>query len=270
MACTNHPLVATGISQCWVCARDFCPDCVVEFQSRTMCGPCKAEAVARLEAGQSAVATQGEKAPWERRSELGLVQAFVQTTKAVLTEPQGFFERLDKDVTTYECLLFPMIPQTIASIVAWLFSLLFVGASAAFLGGASGGRPNPFAGLFGAGVLGVFQVVLAPIGAVIGVYIWAGLIHLFLAMTKKAGAPFQQTMRGVCYAQAPTILGLIPLLGPIVGFFWCLVTYVFMVMKVHRVSGGNAVAAVLALPLLLACCCGGVYAALVASILARH
>lgn len=267
MACTNHPLVATGISQCWVCARDFCPDCVVEFQSRTMCGPCKSEAVARLEAGQSAVATQGEKAPWERRSELGLVPSFIQTTKAVMTNPSGFFERLDKTVTTYDCLFFPMITQTLVNISAWLFGLVFVGSMAAIGGG---GRGNPLAAMGLGGVVGFLQVIFAPIGAVIGVFIWAGLTHLFLVVTKKVGAPFHQTMRGYCYGNGPAIVGLIPFIGPIVGGIWCIVAYIFMVMKTHRVSGGHASAAVLAFPLLLACCVGGIFAAIMAASAARH
>jgi hypothetical protein len=212
--------------------------------------------VARLEAGGVAVEGQGEKAPWERRAELGVVAAWFQTIKAVMSSPSTFFERLDKSVTTYECLWVPVINQTLVGISAWLVQLTLVGAMG-YVAPTKPGQFDPM--MFFAGGLGFLQVVIAPFAAVISVFIAAGLTHLCLAVTKNARASFHQTMRGVCYAQSPGVLGVIPFVGGLVGFVWMVVAQIFMVIKIHRTSGGMAALAVLWWYLLAFCCAGVVF-----------
>jgi len=222
--------------------------------------------VARLEMGGQADAAAGEKAPWERRAELGVVSAWLQTLKAVITGPSGFFERLDKTEQSNACLFIPIINQTIVATASFVWGLLFAGMIAA----ATGDGKSPLAAmLFVQGGMGVVAIVVAPLAAVIGVYVGAGLTHLFLAVTKKATAPFQQTMRCWCYASSPGIFGVVPIVGAIAGL-WSIVVQIIAIMKLHRTSGGIATLAVLWW-LLLAGCCGAIAGfTLLAGMFASH
>lgn len=255
MGCTNHPVVESGLQACWICGKSFCPDCVVEFQSRTLCGPCKATAVARLESGASdAVGGEGEAAPWERRAELGTVAAFVATCKAAMLEPQRFFSKLDRTRQGYDFLVFPMIIQVLVALSQAAVQFAMFGSLWMYQATPGDGLAAAFAGGFG-----LIGVVLAPIFAVIGAFIGAGFIHVALLVMKKATVPYQQTLRGYCYASAPNVLAVVPFLGMAVGPLWALVTQVLMVKERHRCSGGTAAIAVLWI-VGLALCCGGVAA----------
>jgi hypothetical protein len=261
-----HPLVTTDLSPCAVCGHEFCGDCLADFQGRRMCAPCKNETVARMEMGQAAAPSgAGEKAPWEERERLGVVNAFVQTVKQAMFSPGAFFERLDKTVVTHECLIVPIVIQTLAGVSTWLFQIAFVSAIST-----ASPRATPFTAGFIAG-FGLGGVILAPILAVLVMYVCAGCAHLVLVMMKKAVLPFHQTMRGYCYANSPNIVGVIPVVGPYVGFVWVIVANIIMVMKMHRTSGGVAALAVLAFPVLALCCVGAVGAAVAAMVVAnRH
>lgn len=255
MGCTNHPVVEAGLQACWICGKSFCPECVVEFQSRTLCGPCKATAVARLESGSAdAVGGEGEAAPWERRAELGTVPAFVATCKAAMLEPQRFFSKLDRTRQGYDCLVFPMIIQFFVALSQAAVQFAMFGSL--WMHQATPG--DGFAAMF-AGGMGLIGVILSPILAIVGAFIGAGLIHIALLVMKKATVPYHQTLRGYCYASAASVLQVVPFLGLMVGGLWALVTQVLMVKERHRCSGGTAAIAVLWI-VGLALCCGGVAA----------
>lgn len=268
MGCANHPAVETGLQQCWVCAQPFCAECVVEFQSRTLCGPCKQVAVARLESGSpDAVGGEGEPAPWERRAELGLVAAFVATCKASMLEPQRLFSRLDRTRQTYDCLGFVVVVHVLVALSQGatnfvIFSIL--GAALPFQG--SGGD-NPFmSGMFAG--MGLIGVLLSPIVAVIYAFVFSGSFHLALVVMKKATVPYHQTLRGYCYGAAPYVIGLVPLIGPSAGMLWAVVSQIFMVKERHRCSGGTAAIAVLWLAGIVMCC-GGIAAVAMIGLAAR-
>jgi hypothetical protein len=113
-----------------------------------------------------------------------------------------------------------------------------------------------------------FQVAFGAVFVVIGLFIAAGVLHLMLLLLGGARRDFEATFRVVSYAQATSILFLLPFCGQVIGGVWCLVLYVVGLAEVHRIGHGRAVAAVL-LPLALVCCCcaflGFVFAATIAS-----
>ncbi len=259
MPCTNHPLVDTGLVPCWVCARPFCPDCVVEFQDRTLCAECKAAAVARLEAGQSVDPTTGDQlAPWERRSELGLVAAFVQTLRGVMLEPVRFFERLDKAVTRYDSIAFALIVHVLGAISGFFVGLAFQGAMSAFTGGKEGATMLLFQGAFG-----IVGLIFSPLVGLLMLLIFSGAQHLVLVISKTARLPYHQTMRGNAYAWAPMIVAVVPIVGPYAAYAWSVVAQVFMIQKMHRTSLGIALFAVLVPYAVLCCCTIGLFGAIV-------
>ena len=60
----------------------------------------------------------------------------------------------------------------------------------------------------------------------------------------------------VSFAQATSLLFLVPFCGQFVGGIWALVLYVLGLAEAHQIGHGKAAAAVL-LPIVLVCCCCG-------------
>ena len=100
---------------------------------------------------------------------------------------------------------------------------------------------------------------VSPILAVIYAFVLSLAFHAALIVMKKATVPYHQTMRGYCYASAPNVIGIVPIVGPYIGMIWSIVTQILMVKDRHRCSGGTAAIAVLWV-LALVVCCGGVAA----------
>src|SRR4051812_42516417 len=83
----------------------------------------------------------------------------------------------------------------------------------------------PFALMGGAWPLGVAlgAVLLSPLLTVAGVGAEAGLVHLALIVVGAPRRPFRDTFDLCCFAQAPRLLAVVPLVGGAVGGVWSIV-----------------------------------------------
>jgi len=88
-----------------------------------------------------------------------------------------------------------------------------------------------------------------------------------LLLLGGARRDFEATLRVVCFAQATSVVFLVPFCGQLIGAVWTLVLYVIGLAQAHEISTGKAAAAAL-LPLVLLCCCCAGLAILFASALA--
>jgi hypothetical protein len=92
--------------------------------------------------------------------------------------------------------------------------------------------------------------LLAPLG----LFISAGIYHLFGMLFRSANRGFDATLRTVAYASGPSLLQLVPLCGGVVGGIWMIVLTVIGYWKTQRTSVAAALAVVL-IPIVLAFCC---------------
>jgi hypothetical protein len=193
--------------------------------------------------------------PWDQRDRIGLFSALVETTRQVLAEPGAFFRAMPVAGGLGSPLLYAVLIGWVGLVAAAFYQAIFrsvMGSS----WGAFGDRREV------AAVLGwvegwagfVAQVVFGGVFVVIGVFVAAGIIHLMLLLLGGARRDFEATFRVVSFAQATSILALIPFCGQLVGGIWSLVLYVLGLAQAHQIGHGKAAAAVL-LPLVLVCCC---------------
>ena len=56
------------------------------------------------------------------------------------------------------------------------------------------------------------------------VYVMALLAHGCLVLTRGAGCGFEGTFRALTYGSEPMIMVLVPMIGPLIGVVWSLVT----------------------------------------------
>lgn len=87
------------------------------------------------------------------------------------------------------------------------------------------------------------RVIAGAVGAVIGLFIWTGIIFLIGKLFQGQGT-YIQLLRGLGYSSAPFALGIIPFLG-FLGFIYAIIMQIRAVREINRVSDGAAVATVL-------------------------
>jgi hypothetical protein len=180
----------------------------------------------------------------------------VETTRDVLTRPGAFFRSMPVTGGLGSPLLYAVVVGWAGLVAAALYQAVFRSVLGSSFGALGAERPELAALL--AWVEGwagfVAQAVFGGVIVVIGVFVAAGVLHLMLLLLGGARREFEATFRVVSFAQAASVLLLVPFCGQLVSGVWTLVLYVVGLAGAHQISGGKAAAAVL-LPLLLLCCC---------------
>ncbi len=100
----------------------------------------------------------------------------------------------------------------------------------------------------------IFGLVVAPLIALIILFVWTALVHLVLTVLGGANRGFAATLRVMCYAETTQIAVVLPGLGGLFAFVWALIVEVVGLSQAHKTEGWKAALAVL-LPLLLCCVC---------------
>jgi hypothetical protein len=196
--------------------------------------------------------------PWERRDEIGLAAALIETTKQVLTGPTDFFRRMPVAGGVGSPLLYAVIVGYLGVLVSTVYSAVFMlmGGAARGAFGAFGDRPEvarmleAFSGWGGI----IAQVLFAPFGIVIGLFVSTAITHVMLMLLDGASQGFEATFRVRSYATAASVLAIVPFCGGAIGGIWSLVLCIIGLAEAQRIPVWKAALAVL-LPIVLCCCC---------------
>jgi hypothetical protein len=199
--------------------------------------------------------------PWERRAEIGLGPALIETTKQVITRPAAFFRSMPVSGGLGGPLLYAVIVGYVGLLAAALYDFVFrtvMGNSFERFGrSAEMERLLPMVPTW---VGLAVQVVLGPALVALFLFVFAGITHIVLTLLGGANRDFEATFRVAAYARAThllqIVLGIIPVCGAILVLVVEIVVTTIGLSEVHSVSRGKAAAAIL-LPLLIFCCCVG-------------
>jgi len=187
--------------------------------------------------------------PWEQRDRYGFLNSIYQTIKEVLFSPVQFFERMPSQVSLAQPLFFAMVLGAVGAFFMWMWSLTFSSVQMFFDQDWSELLKEPF-------IYGIFFGA-SPVLTIIDVFISAGVTHLCLMVLGGNRLGFEATFRVVAYAQAVSILTLLPFCGVVILEFWFLALVIIGLYKMHDTDLWRAILAVF-LPLLLCLfSCGG-------------
>ena len=197
--------------------------------------------------------------PWDRRQELGLFNAFIETLKLVLTNPGVAFAQMKTEGGLVEPLIYAVIGGSVGFIVYFLFSIFL--SSFGFMS-----HRDPLAGLMGFGFGAIFILLFVPVILALGLFIGSAILHLCLMLVGGAKRSFEVTFRVMCFAAGSAHpLMVIPFCGGLISGVWCIVLECIGLARAHDTSTGKAVLAVF-LPLVV-CCGGGLLVALMFGVL---
>jgi len=195
--------------------------------------------------------------PWERRDQLGFVPAFIETTQQVLMRSTEFFRAMPVSGGLGSPLLYGVLVGYVGLLAGVVYSAIFQ----AVVGPGMFGLPHrgeldrllPYI-QGGAGL--VVQAVFGPVMVTIGLFLFAGVVHLILMLIGGANRGFEATFRVGCYAEAAALIRVIPLCGGLLSTAYFIVLAIVGLSEAHGISKGKAATAVL-LPFVLICCCCG-------------
>jgi hypothetical protein len=202
-----------------------------------------------------AATVQSGSVPWERRGEIGTVPAFLQTVKAALLRPQECLGPPPGGPEIGSPLLFAVVCHTLGVVFAILWQLVSM-----LLMMRVGGLG---AGVGEMGVFGVLGLLAGPLSALYWVFLWGGVVHLFLMMFGAARGGFVATARVQGYASASALWNAVPLVGWMMAVVWSIVVQILGLASAHETGAGRTAAAVLA-PFAVCCLVAFGFAALMA------
>lgn len=154
------------------------------------------------------------------------VQSFISAVRSVVTAPVGFFRGLAGHADLVNPLIFAIICYEIYSILNGLLRLVGIGSQLGFGGFLA-------------------QIILAPLFAVIGLFIGAGILHLLVMLIVGSGnRGFAATFRVSSYSAVTSLVSWIPVIGWIASLYGIYLAVVG-VREVHNTTTGKAALVVL-------------------------
>jgi hypothetical protein len=154
------------------------------------------------------------------------VQSFTSTVQRVVLQPVDFYRGIQRRGDFVNPLIFAVICYEIYTILSGLIALLGIWGQRGFGGFIS-------------------SLILAPIFAVIGLFIGAAILHLLVMLIVGAGnSGFEATFRVGAYAAVTSLVSWIPFIGWIASLYGIYLAIVG-IREVHATTTGKAVLVVL-------------------------
>ena len=193
---------------------------------------------------------------WERRHEVGLLRALLQTVRGFLVKPAEIFSKMPIEGDYVSPLLYTIVLTVSVGTCTLPYSSFYAAALRRLIQN----FPNVNAfnvGLFEVESLSLASIIMAitlmPILAALSGLLRAGFLHLVLYLVGGANKGFESTFRIVCYSDATAaIFRLIPFLGILITFVLDILLLIIGFKTINRIEGWRAALTVLFLPF---CCC---------------
>lgn len=205
--------------------------------------------------GAELAAATPSATPWENRERIGLAAALVETSQQVLARPTQFFRTMPVTGGLGGPLLYGVIVGYIGLLASAIYSAIFNAVLGPRLFEMSRrGDLDKLLPYVQGGMSLVVQVIFGPLLVAVGLFVSAAIIHVLLLLFGGAPRGFEATFRVRCYAEAASLLRLIPGCGTPIFVIYILVLAIIGLAEAHGIGRGRTAAAVL-LPLVLLCCC---------------
>ncbi len=202
--------------------------------------------------------------PWERRGELGLLEAWKQTLLLALFEPNKLFAqaRLDKGA---DQAWFAVLTATVCYAISQALNTL--------IGLGMKGQDEQLAKLreqlgdkvpvtlwkwfdfnkkYQAAVV-IGAILFMPVMTWIFLYLNAGVTHLCALIFGQNRKGWSATFAACAYSMAPMALMIVPVCGSLIALVWIVVLIGIGMKQVHGITPGGATAVAIA-PYFVFCC----------------
>jgi hypothetical protein len=198
------------------------------------------------ETAPPALGNQRPGVPWEAWRELGFLTRLFETIRRSLLQPVAFFRDVDPRGPVLAALVYAVVMFWVGMALQLIWEFVLPQPFGSALPPTEGdGLKTYLSPLF----LLLFTL-LAPIYLPIGLFLYAGLLHLLLLILGGPSRGYVGTLRVLCYSSAPQLFAIVPFCGAFVSLIWSTVLQIIGLREVHGIQTGKSVAVVL-IPFLL-------------------
>lgn len=235
--CKIHPDKEV-IDVCVHCGKRVCSACAATLGGKTYCLEC-------IKIVDASATGQIKEVAWEKRDEIGFLNALFNTWTEVLLHPKKFFSNMPTKAGIKSPLLFALICGSLAIIIAAFVNIL-VALSGAVLPNLPPGAPvPPKAAMVGSYVT---IMILSPLLVAAGIFIGSAMYHLVVIIFGGREG-FRATFRVLSYTNALAVFNVIPFVGPIFVTVYSIVLFTIGFNQAHKMGVVRATLAAL-LPML--------------------
>ncbi len=193
--------------------------------------------------------------PWDVRNTIGVVPAFAETLKLLITRPAEAWARTRESGDLGGPVLFSIAVSWAGVALSSVWSLAFGNPWIALLPPEMRDRLGGAMMAHAGGVL--IQLAIAPIVLLIALFVWAAIQHvsfLIVGALNQSTAGFEGTVRVLAYSSVADLANAVPIVGGLAALVWKIVLMVLGATRLHRTTQGKAIFGIL-LPLALCCVC---------------
>jgi hypothetical protein len=159
----------------------------------------------------------------------GFWKGLYQAAKAALFYPGRFFRDMLSGRGIREALAFGLLFGSVGAMFGWFWQFLMLFEKFRLIA-------EYFMGQVTLGILFVGILVLVPLFVVLEILFSTCILHVTLLIVRGAGHGFDATFKVMAYSQASQILGLIPFVGGLIGWFWQLVIRIIGLKEIHQTT----------------------------------
>ena len=190
--------------------------------------------------------TAGEmkSVPWETLEQHGFFRGFLLTAKGVMRRPVSFFRSMPVGAGYGKPLVFYLLIAELQAVAQFVWQMSGVLPMVSEMQDGA---------MIGMGLLGfgsALTLVMYPVMLTLMLFFIVGINHICLTLMKASQKGFEGTFRAVTYGSAPMLLCVFPIVGPLVGALWSMVTTFFGYREIHGTTTMRVVLAML-LPVLI-------------------
>ena len=197
--------------------------------------------------------------PWEDRGGRGMVVAFAQTARLVLTNPSEAFARMHTAGGMSNPLLYNLIGGWLGLAAVGIYAVLTSRMQPAPKDLTEMQKlfyPSPAMAM---SALKLF-VLMGPVIVTVSALISSAIAHLFLMLAGGANKPFHVTLRVFCFSYGSTqLLEMLPFCGGLLAMVWLMVCCVVGLAIAHGTTTGRAVTAMALFVAACFVCCLGIF-----------
>lgn len=216
-----------------------------QLESLSDAGPEEGEEFKEHKARQEGKRTSGARGdiPWENLKDYGFFPGLIETVKLVMFQPQNFFAHLPMGRGLSMPLIFYLLVAEVQALAQFIWRMAGVAPQM----GQGGGD---FLGLGLSGLSSLLVLILYPVFLAGMLFVVSGLNHACLMAVKAGTKGYEGTFKVISYANAPMVLAVLPLFGPLVGMVWTMVCTFLGFKYVHQTTNVRVLMAML-LPLII-------------------
>ncbi len=186
-------------------------------------------------------ASARNEVPWENLDRLGFFPGLYQTILRVMLAAPRFFSGVRSAGSLKRPVAFYLLIGIFQALTERLWYLMSVRAFGGFI---EDPQLHAWMGSVTHDMSLPMTLLLSPFTLLLQLAVLASVYHFMIRLVEPRAADFPTTVRVISYSAAPTVLSVVPLVGPVVGSLWFIICTFVGVKYAHRLPWSRTALAI--------------------------